>query len=149
MPNWCEGVLKIRGEKDKLLEFLTKGLQPLSGTAKKHSPEVDKYGYIKLYADNYINGTSRGFVYADDELWIDNEAEKPVVCVNAKFSWYIRSNELLEICKKYNVDMKIYAFECGMCFNQDLEIVDGKIVRNEIIKFEDYKWECINPIIGG
>ena len=56
---------------------------------------------------------------------------------------------MLEICKQYNVDMKIYAFECGVRFNQDIEIVDEKIVRNEIIKFEDYEWECINPIIGG
>ena len=38
MPNWCEGVLKIRGEKNKLLEFLTKGLSPLSSTAEK-SPQ--------------------------------------------------------------------------------------------------------------
>ena len=56
---------------------------------------------------------------------------------------------MLEICKQYNVDMKIYAFECGMCFNQDIEIVDEKIVRNERIKFKDYEWECINPILGG
>ena len=148
MPNWCEGVLKIRGEKNKLLEFLTKGLSPLSGTAE-NPPEVDEYGYIKLSDENYINETTRGFVYADDELWINDEVEKPVVCLNAKFAWAVRANELLEICKQYNVDMKIYAFECGMCFNQDIEIVDEKIVRNEIIKFEDYEWECINPIIGG
>ena len=149
MPNWCEGVLKIRGEKNKLLEFLTKGLSPLSGTAEKSPLEVDEYGYIKLSDENYINETTRGFVYADDELWINDEVEKPVVCLNAKFAWAVRANELLEICKQYNVDMKIYAFECGMRFNQDIEIVDEKIVRNERIKFKDYEWECINPILGG
>ena len=148
MPNWCEGVLKVRGVKENLLEFLTKGLQPL-GVGEERTPELDECGYIKLSKRNYIKGTRRGFVYVDDELWINDEAGKPVVCVNAKFAWGISAEELLETCKKYKVDMKIYAFECGMCFNQDIEIVDGEIVRDEEIEFDDYEWECINPTLGG
>ena len=53
------------------------------------------------------------------------------------------------MCQKYEVDMKLYAFEKGMEFNQDILIVSGIILRNLDIKFEDYNWECICPTVGG
>ena len=46
-------------------------------------------------------------------------------------------------------DIKIYAFEAGMEFNQDIEIIKGKIIKDKEIKFENYQWECIEPNIGG
>lgn len=60
----------------------------------------------------------------------------------------IDSSELLETCIKYNVDMKIHAFERGMEFNQVIEIVDGEIIQDKEIQFEDYQWECICPKLG-
>ena len=53
------------------------------------------------------------------------------------------------MCQKYDVDMKLYAFEKGMEFNQDILIVGGQILRDNTIKFEDYDWECICPTLGG
>lgn len=45
--------------------------------------------------------------------------------------------------------MRIHAFECGMCFNQIIEIIDGEITKDEEIKFDDYNWDCICPNVGG
>ena len=45
--------------------------------------------------------------------------------------------------------MKIYGFEKGMQFNRDVEIVDGEILKDEEINFDDYNWECICPNMGG
>jgi hypothetical protein len=64
-------------------------------------------------------------------------------------AWGIDAKPFAEISKKYGVDFKIYAFERGMEFNQDIEIVAGEIVKDEEIKFGNYVWECINPLIGG
>ncbi len=44
---------------------------------------------------------------------------------------------------------KIYAFEQGKEFNQNLEVVKGEIIKDEVIEFDDYVWECIDPTIGG
>lgn len=30
MPNWCVGVLKVRGNKDNLISFILEGLQPVN-----------------------------------------------------------------------------------------------------------------------
>lgn len=56
---------------------------------------------------------------------------------------------MVNISKKYNVDLKIYAFEKGMEFNRDIEIHKGRIIKDNKIEFKDYEWECINPLIGG
>lgn len=45
--------------------------------------------------------------------------------------------------------MKIHGFEMGMEFNQDIEIVDGKILKDEEVRFENYQWDCICPNMGG
>ncbi|MGR5995465.1 hypothetical protein ACT7C9_25025 [Bacillus cereus] len=56
---------------------------------------------------------------------------------------------LATLSKEYNVDIKIYAFEKGMEFNQDVEIHKGEIIKNVEIEFDNYMWECINPNMGG
>ena len=45
--------------------------------------------------------------------------------------------------------MRIYAFEQGMEFNLEIEIINGKITKEAYIAFQDYKWECICPDMGG
>lgn len=36
-----------------------------------------------------------------------------------------------------------------MEFNQIIEIIDEKIIKDEELHFEDYQWECICPDMGG
>ena len=43
----------------------------------------------------------------------------------------------------------IHAFERGMQFNQIIEIIDGKITKDEEVEFDDYDWDCICPNLGG
>lgn len=69
--------------------------------------------------------------------------------LDTEFAWGISAEELLNSCKQYNVDMRIHAFERGMCFNQIIEIIDGKITKDEEVEFDDYNWDCICPNIGG
>lgn len=71
------------------------------------------------------------------------------MCIDFKAAWGIDAETLRVVSEKFNIDFKIYAFECGMEFNQDIEIIKGKIIKDKQIKFNDYTWECINPTIGG
>jgi hypothetical protein len=36
-----------------------------------------------------------------------------------------------------------------MEFNQEIEIIKGETTINREIEFEDYCWECPDPMLGG
>lgn len=150
MPNWCEGTLKVRGTKENLKKFVLEGLQPVTWLGDfKEQLEIGKYGRITIPEQTYIKNTRRGFVSEETTIYLDELEEKDVILLNTRFAWGINAEELLETAKEFSVDMKIYAFEMGQEFNQDIEIVDGKIIKNDEITFDDYDWECICPRIGG
>ena len=46
-------------------------------------------------------------------------------------------------------DLKLYAFERGMEFNRDIEILNGVLVKDKTITFDNYYWDCVCPLIGG
>lgn len=151
MPNWCEGTLKVRGTKENLKKFILEGLDPATWLSVNKEPlKIDEYGCVDIPAHTYIKNTRRGFVTKKTEVYIDGlNEENSIILLDAQFAWFIEAKELLEIAKQFSVDIKIYAFEQGIQFNQDIEIVDGKIIKDDGIKFDDYVWECICPNIGG
>lgn len=154
MPNWCEGTLKVRGKTKDLKKFILEGLKPvgfLGEMLEPLKPDADNEGYFEISSKEtvHIENTYRGFV---DDLYayLDGDEEDiDIICLESRFAWGITATELQETCIKYHVDMKIYAFERGMEFNRDIEIVDGQIIKDEHIEFDDYRWECICPNIGG
>lgn len=164
MPNWCKGNLKIRGKKENIIKFLEDGTSLLDGVwePKEIKPEVKLNDYDEIEINNinkekgidilYIKGTRRHFIDPiESEIYTYNtEKEEQIICLeNFKAAWGIDTDALRTISKRYNIDIKIYGFECGMEFNQDIEIKKGKIIKDEEIKFENYQWECINPNLGG
>lgn len=153
MPNWCMGTLKIRGKQKDVKRFVLEGLRPVDffGNEKEPPLNLNKYNNVSSNYSCYIEGTCRGFVEDLDVYFDGNENAENIICkaVEAKFAWGIDATEFVEISKKYGVDFRIHAFERGMEFNQDIEIIAGEIVKDEEIKFNDYTWECICPNIGG
>lgn len=154
MANWICGDLKIRGTKENIKKFLIEGL---ISTGSKIKPEItcdDKWKFsIKSNTDSfYIKGTRRSFIekeeiytYIND--WEDDEER--VIVLEYKSAWGIDVVGLVNLSKEFNIDFKILGFELGMEFNQDVEIIKGKIIKNEEITFDDYEWQCIRPHIGG
>ena len=122
MPNWSEGCLKVRGKVANVKKFVLEGLKP-----------VDVFG-------NELHKL---------ELSDCEDDETFTATLDAKFAWAADAEKLSALCKKYSIDMKLYAFEKGMEFNQDILIVDGEILRDNVVRFEDYEWECICPALGG
>ena len=143
--------MKVRGKAANVKKFVLEGLQPVDffGNALPKL-ELSDLGEVDTDKDCWIEGTTRGFVenlYADFSFVEDDETF--TATLDAKFAWAADAEELLASCKKYSVNMKLYAFEKGMGFNQDILIVDGEIRRDCRIEFEDYNWECICPTVGG
>lgn len=150
MPNWCEGTLKVRGNKDDIINFLKNAIKSVGFFGDKDEPEIEEnedYLLVKTSKDNfYLNGTRRGFI-EENTIWFEYERE--ILALEYRQAWGISASELAEISKQYNIDIKIYAYECGMEFNQDIEIHKGEIIRDEEVEFENYMWDCTNPNIGG
>ena len=169
MANMCVGKLKIRGTKGNLSNFFQNALQAVSigGNPIECNIEAGDLDYageyyisLKPQSDDFchfhLKGTHRGFVslqnYEFDgvsTITLYDDREEPIVVVDYEQAWDINTYELVTIAREYNVDLRIYGFEGGMAFNRDIIIVDGDIVRDEVIKFDDYTWECINPYLGG
>ncbi len=164
MPNWCEGNLKIRGKRENIIKFLKEGTCLMEGfwEPKRIEPkiEINDYGEIKIKNIDkektrnvlYIKETTRHFIDPiENGIFIYNEdEEEEIICLeNFKAAWSIDTERLRIISEKYNIDIKTYGFERGMEFNQDIEIIKGKIIKDKTIKFKDYIWECIEPELGG
>lgn len=151
MPNWCEGSLKVRGTKGNMTKFILEGLKPVGFLGEEHSKlSLDELGDVDTKETCWIENTRRGFVEGVEVELSEYEDDETFIAIfDSKFAWAISADELLKTCEKYHVDMKIHGFERGMEFNQAIEIVDGEILKDEVIQFKDYQWDCICPNIGG
>ena len=158
MPNWCRGVLKVKGKQDNIMRFLKEGLVSMNygDDAIETSIEIvdDCWVDIKGGSFFYLKGTHRQFIQSNFiscclEDFEEGGEEKVVAIEEMEGAWDIDTEGLRALSEEFNVDFKVYAFERGMEFNRDVEIQKGKIIKNEVIRFENYNWECINPNLGG
>lgn len=151
MPNWCTGTLKVRGTQQNVERFLAESMPqfhcPLDmnecETTLIRQPNSDIY-------NGYIVGSKRSFVESDIAfLFPSNNNTIILMFERVDCAWSFDVNEFAELSKKFQVDFFFYGFEQGQAFNQKVEIHNGVVIKNEIIKFDDYQWECIYPYLGG
>lgn len=146
MSNWCVGTLRVRGLKEDVQKFLLNGLEPHNSTKKLEIKDGD----ILLFSSCHIKDTERGSVsYVEVYLSEYEDVNVITIALEAKFVGTIKAYELLSICQKYKIDMRIYGFERGTQVNQDIEILNGEIAKNNLVKYDDYVWDCISPERGG
>lgn len=161
MPNWCSGWMKIRGKKQDILDFFKNEVaictygKNYSLTTSEAVFEKDEYefAYSLKKAKNqkwYLRNSYR-FFFEDKEIYFEDD-EQEIFYLNLEIqqAWRIDVSELLiGHSKKYNLDFNIYASERGMEFEQYITIVDGKVIRDDVIKYDDFEFEAINPSLGG
>lgn len=169
MPNWCEGNIRLRGKRNAIVDFLKNELEYTGYERLTEVPTTgmlefeDKYGEVKvsipkdkcnlLFACVYIKGTRRNFIDSKSiEVCMCSECEDEVhtVCIDdIRAAWGFEAEPYLEKALKYGLDIRIVGFECGMQFAQDIEIVDGELVKCREIKYDAWTWECPMPNMGG
>lgn len=154
MPNWCEGVLKIRGNFDDVKKFLVEGITcvNLFGNETKDCCKIEENNEDTLwirYSDiPYIKNTERAFLNEKD-IEIYCEKETGTFAFDFQQAWDVDAEQFAKISKKYNIDIKINAYEKGIEFERRVLIEKGKIIENEDIQYDDYVWECPMPNLGG
>lgn len=158
MPNWCEGILKVRGKKENLKKFLKNNIKNVNLIGEEKTINIIEEEYEDFIYFNpkhsslYLKDTSRGFIepiYNEVYFYKTDKKNIFIVLLEYKQAWGIISKELQNISNKFNIDIKIHGFEKGMEFEQDIEIINGKIIKDEEVKYKDYNWESINPTLGG
>src|SRR5690625_3976674 len=165
MPNWAEGVLKVKGTRENIKRFLFEGLEAIPDMSQQFKVIMGKQNEIeepnvKIDEDEwdltmntpngfYIKGTRRAFIENGIE-WYFNDSHLEILTIESfKQAWGVDADSFAEISKQYEIDIKIYVFERGMEFNQDIEIHKGEIIKDNEIKFDEYEWECLYPNLGG
>lgn len=149
MPNWAEGSLKLRGKKENIAQ----ALKYMFCTADNVEIEEDlEIGWLKLTTTApyfYINGTRRAFIKNDKlEFWLDDDYL--VIEINDfNQAWAAIPDNYKEISSKFDVDIKIFTFECGMEFTQEIEISKGEITKDICYEYDEYQWEVPFSNLGG
>lgn len=148
MPNWAEGSLKLRGRSENIASALKEMLLKDTVTLE------DKYDGTLLKFNNtaacfYINNTRRAFIDQKQiEVWLEDE-----FCIVEldyfKQAWSAIPENYQEISSKFDVDIKIFTFECCMEFTQEIEISKGEIIKNVCYEYDDYQWEVPFSNLGG
>ena len=169
MPNWIEGVLKLRGTKESITRFIHEGIS--YGDFKREYikdenneisvkeifiprqckiDEGDYYITISNTDSLHIKGTRRMFINSDKiEVYFHCEDDKHTVFLDVKRAWRLDENELLRIATDFGLDLRIFGTESSMEFCQLVEIVDGKVTIAKQIDYKDFDWECPDPRLGG
>ena len=166
MPNWCEGYLKIRGKKKDLINFIenefviAKSESVISGIEYIDiRMEDDGLGECRFeYESSYLKkiklkNTRRFFIKSEELSFYYDEEDEGAIChitLWIEQAWAIIVQPLLvEHSQKYSLDFNLYASESGMEFEQYITIIDGRLVRYEEKKYNDFNFEAINPSLGG
>lgn len=152
MPNWIEGTLKVRGKKDNLINFLENGISKNSfqeGTDEKMVTfDFDgDYCEVEIASEAYISDTKRAFV--NEHCWVNFDNDIDTICIPIKQAWGFVREDWTNISNKYDVDVRLYGFEGGGQFCQEIEIIKGLVTLSSTIQYTDWKWDCPMPTLGG
>lgn len=148
MPNWAKGTLKLRGRRENI-ESALKDMLLNANVSFEGGCDDDLLVFNSTAHYFYINNTRRAFIETDQvEVWLEDD-----FCIieldNFKQAWAAIPKNYQEISKKHDVDIKIFTFEMGMEFTQEIEIRKGKIIKDICNEFDNYRWDVPFSNLGG
>lgn len=165
MPNWCEGNIRLRGRRDAICRFLKEEIVCVTYDPRENSiietlPLIEEDGDEIIIKNTpglktstfYIKGTKRNFIDDGCNIYVSfrEGCDEDTICIDGfKAAWEIRPEPYIDKSKKYGIDIKIVGFELGMEFMQTVEVSDGELIRNAETKFDDWRWDCPMPNMGG
>ena len=179
MPNWISGSLKLRGNYENVKRFFFEGINQYEdifdeGQQKWVDTLIPKEKWFKAeeYGEpgareldielangwTYVEGTRRAFISTNHSSYIsvyehdqeDEDKRFVTAACEINQAWYFRYEDWIEIAKKYELSIRLWGLECGMCYGREIEIgKDGKIIFSKTLKYNDWDWECPLPWMGG
>ena len=149
MANFAKGTIKLRG----YAVNIKSALKYMFGAVGDITIEEDTDGEIITFTTTdsyfYINGTKRAFIDNDSfKIHLDDDF-LIIELNNFMQAWRAIPDNYIEISEKFNVDIKIFTFEQGLEFTQEIEISKGKILKDIVLKYGNYRWEVAFSNLGG
>lgn len=156
MSNWCEGSITVRGKFKNLKRFCkevffvneVKVINNLN--LYEIETDDDECFFVQVHKNICIGEICQDYLQpCFIEFYKDMDHEILTLSMPFKAKRRIEAKPYIELSKKYDVNIKLYGFEKGCGFNQEIIVIDGELTRDEKIKFEDYSWDCAMPYLGG
>ena len=98
----------------------------------------------------YVEDTKRAFISSGEILIYEDSSKNQIIgTCRINQAWTFEEDDWIDISKKYNVDVRLYGLECGMCFGTEMEIRKGEVIFIKDIIYDDWDWECPFPDMGG
>ena len=150
MPNWIEGTMKVRGKAEDLIRFFEVGFD--STVEKEEYSDCISFEIADFV---YINRSRRAFTLeAFEQDIFTGKSGVQIALIPIRQAWSFTPYEgaeqrWIDLAKEYNLDVRLQGFERGMEFYQDVEIVNGVLVRDSVEKYDNWDWECPMPLMGG
>lgn len=153
MANWAKGVLRVHGRNKDLINFMKNGFREAACSGVPAPEVITANDEVILHCEGelYVRESCRMFS-EDREIsfdWDGQPENENTFAFNVKQVWTVLSKDLQTLSQKYKINFRITAYEKGMEFSQEIEVIEGKITKEIIRKYNDYLWECENPLIGG
>ena len=166
MPNWCEGNIRFRGAQKNIRRFLTNEIvccRYENHETVEERPIIQDKDYLLIIRKPdehgwfWIRNTHRNFLDGDMlEIWLDEEDpdRETIVCIEGfKAAWgFERHDGWPEHARKYEMDVKMTGYDCGMLFSHVKTISRDGTVKETICEYEnsaDWMWNCPRPNNGG
>ena len=151
MPNWAEGTIKLRGRVENIASALKYMFcDNIVTVTVKYEWDGEKLIFETTAPYFYINGTRRGFIETDSLEFRLGQDFLIVELQDFKQAWAAIAENYQEISSKFDVDIKIFTFEMGMKFTQEIEISKGNIIKDICNdKFSNYEWDVPFSNLGG
>jgi hypothetical protein len=164
MPNWCEGTLRVRGKGKDIQDFFGENLMEIDtvedneGIRNVITPIknlwIDRGSYITFNfesGDLWFSETNRMFTCGCKHISFEKDDMEIIVshAIQIQQAWSIQSDYLQRMSEKYNLEIKILAFEHGNEFAQDIYIKNGELIKDEDIEYDDWTFDCPCPLLGG
>lgn len=166
MPNWCDGNIRVRGTFQKIVKLFSESLFALKLDEKRTLVDIPVKivwdGPYFVHLDKPEDGCENEFWFKDSrrqfmdveriELadYSDDDSQEIVICIEGFHgAWNIDLECFQALAKKYQVDIRIVAYDRGMEFCDTAEFYCNGKFLNKVIRYNDWMWECPRPNLGG
>lgn len=179
MPNWCAGTLRIRGTIENIKNFIKDEFEVCSYNTVNNVYEartIDKmynrinwdkidysYDYPDIKMDDkewiHLKSPCRAFIEWNEDYNIDRHTffitnfketdDRYLVIFPIKQAWGYDVEAWMELSEKYHIDIHLFGWESGMCFDTEIEIIKGNVVKNKSMSIDEWYWNTANPFLGG
>jgi hypothetical protein len=126
MPNWCRGIIEIKGKSENIKRFLIdklgKDAEQIIETEEKLILRSERYLFFEGTVSNVIEGQIEfKFSPHEKESYFKDDAFKA--------AWNIEPEPYVRFSKEYDLNIFLFGVEVYGGFKQKIEIKNGKIVK--------------------